>query len=135
MSEDEGTTYLRQGDLDRWERSLRMMKRRQVSIFVFMVVSLSVLTYFSASLSQQKCGQRYANAQYAAQTPIDVAQKQLNSADNDIWVDTQKILTQSATKADYAALKAKIRYRNTLWDRLVAEQKAHPIPPPPDQFC
>lgn len=137
MSEDQRPAYvpLHQGDLDAWEQRLRTMKRRQVALFVFVLVAITVLASLTASLRQQKCGDAFAAAEYAAQTPIDVAQTKLNSADATIWEATQQILTQQAGPDDYRRLRARIRHRNWLWDDLVAEQKANPIPLPPDEFC
>ena len=89
----------------------------------------------AATLRQQQCGDNFAAALYASTVPFRTAQSELNAADALIWIDTQVILTQEATPADYKALRVAVRDRNTLWAHLVADQKKHPFPPPPDSFC
>lgn len=84
---------------------------------------------------QQNCSTSFAKAWYDAQTPRIAAQARVDEADNLKSEAEQKILTQKAGPDDYAALRHAIRERNRLWDELVAEQKDHPIPPPPSKFC
>lgn len=109
---------------------------RLLVMFVFVVSVFTLLAKLYASgEAQQQCGDEYAAAQYAAQTPIDAAQLRLNAADAIIWQANQAILTQQAGPDDFKALRLAIRHRNTLWAQLVSEKEAHPVPPPPDQFC
>jgi hypothetical protein len=84
---------------------------------------------------QQQCGDTFADHLYAALAPREAAGKRVDDADAVVWEATQAILTQHADRGDYLTLRVAVKHRNRLWRDLVAEQKAHPFPPPPDQFC
>jgi hypothetical protein len=89
----------------------------------------------AATEREQVCGEHFASALYASTVPFRLAQSELNAADALIWIDTQVILTQKAVPSDYKALRSAVKDRNTLWAHLVADQRKHPFPPPPDSFC
>jgi hypothetical protein len=84
---------------------------------------------------QSECGDAYADALYAAIAPREAATKRVDDADATVWEATQTILTRHATPGDYITLRIAVTRRNRLWAELVAEQKAHPLPPPPSTFC
>ena len=89
----------------------------------------------AATKQQQECGDAFADSLYAALAPREAATKRVDDADATVWEATQSILTSHATTGDYLTLRVAVKHRNRLWRDLVAEQKAHPFPPPPDQFC
>jgi hypothetical protein len=89
----------------------------------------------AAQKTQQECGDAFADSLYAVLAPREAAGKKIDDADAVVWEATQAILTQHAEPGDYITLRVAVKHRNRLWRELVAEQKAHPFPPPPDQFC
>jgi hypothetical protein len=107
-----------------------------VTVLVIAVPGYAALeTQANEVRRQSECGDAYAAALYSAIVPREAATKRVDDADATVWEATQAILTQHAGQGDYLTLRVAVKHRNRLWEELVAEQKAHPLPPPPSQFC
>jgi hypothetical protein len=107
-----------------------------VTVVLVLVPSVAIFDHLLNSIQQQsECGDAFADRLYGAVVPRWAAQDRLNAADKTVWEATQAILTSHAKPGDYITLRVAVKHRNRLAQELAAAHKAHPLPPPPSQFC
>jgi hypothetical protein len=125
--------------IPRWLARQSQEHRLMTDIIIFLLIVIPgyvvVEKQNADQAAQQQCGDTFADHLYAALAPREAAGHRIDDADAVVWEATQAILTQHAKPGDYITLRVAVKHRNRLWRELVAEQKAHPFPPPPDQFC
>lgn len=105
-------------------------------LLAFLIIAVLVVApgYFRLE-SIARCGQEYAQATSEANAPVRAASQARDDAEDDAWDKVRAILSQQADQDDYEALRAAVRERDALSDKLDHERDSNPYPEPPSTFC
>lgn len=119
----------------RHTRSMYLWLKEHPFLTVLIIVVLVAAPAYYRLESIARCGQDYAQATSDANAPVRAASQARDDAEDDAWDKVRAILSQQANQADYEALRAAVRERDALSDKLQHERETNPYPDPPSTFC